>query len=285
VILLSDGHANQGDYTPQALRTRAARAVSGEYVISSVGIGQGFDETVMSTVADAGTGNFYYLPDLRELAGVFADEFAAARERVARGLEVRIQPGDGVQLVDASGLPLEHASDGVRFRPGDLFAGQQRRIWLTLRAPTHALGDVALGDVSLRFSDDRGEARDLRLVGLPQLACVAGEDDYYASFDADVYKRGSASEGMGSLKQRVAELMKAGRQEEAVSQVDGYTSQLHLTQTRALGYVIAEAAAELQELRDQRAAPEAAAPAEQNRLGKALLEAGRDDRRVGSKRK
>jgi Ca-activated chloride channel family protein len=284
VILLSDGHANQGDYTPQALRTRAARAVSGEYVISSVGIGQGFDETVMSTVADAGTGNFYYLPDLRELAGVFADEFAAARERVARGLEVRIQPGDGVQLVDASGLPLEHASDGVRFRPGDLFAGQQRRIWLTLRAPTHALGDVALGDVSLRFSDDRGEARDLRLVGLPQLACVAGEDDYYASFDSQVYRRGSRSEALGLLKQSVAAKLRAGEQEGALSEVDGYLAEMKDEQLRALGYVDSEALAPAESLRATVAAPAAARPSVQNQLGKQFLEEGRDLRRAGSKR-
>ena len=63
--------------------------MSGEYVLSAVGVGQDFDETLMSALADAGTGNFYYLPDARELAGIFAGEFASARETVARGLRVR----------------------------------------------------------------------------------------------------------------------------------------------------------------------------------------------------
>jgi Ca-activated chloride channel family protein len=284
VILISDGHANQGDHSIEALRQRAARAVGGEYVISTVGVGQGFDEVMMSGIADSGTGNFYYLPDVRQLAGVFADEFAAARERVARGLEVWLRPEGGVQLLDAAGLPLERDAGGVRFRPGDLFAGQERHVWLTLRAPTGDLGEVPLGELSLRFTDLRGEPRELRLVGLPALACVAGEDDYYAAFDAGVYRRASGSEALGSLKQKVAAFIKDGRQREAVDEVDQYLDQMKLEQTRALGYVISEDAASVAALRAAVAAPEAARPDEQNRLGKTLLEAGRDERRVGSKR-
>ncbi|MGH0033198.1 MAG: VWA domain-containing protein [Myxococcota bacterium] len=282
IVLISDGHANQGDYGVDALRGRAARAVPGEYALSAVGVGQGFDETVMSAIADAGTGNFYYLPDVRELAGVFAAEFAAARDRVAKALEVHLQPGPGVELRAAAGLPLERAPDGVRFRPGDLFAGQERRVWLTLHAPTDGPGDVALGELALRFTDADGRRRDLRLVGLPKLARVEAEDDYWASFDTDAYKR-SQGESLGALKEKVAKLMKDGRRDDAVAEVDGYMDSMQQDQLRALGYAVPEDEAAVVDLRARVAAPSAAKPEEQNRLGKELLEAGRDARRVGSK--
>lgn len=285
VILISDGHANQGDHSVEGLRSRAARAVSAEYVLSTVGVGQGFDENVMSMISDAGTGNFYYLPDVRQLAGVFADEFAAARDRVASALEVFLQPGDGVQVIDAAGLPLERGPDGVRFHPGDLFAGQERRIWVTLRVPTFTLGELASARASLAFTDDAGERRDLQLGALGTIACVAAEDDYYASFDAAVYRRGSASEAIGALKQKVAAHIKAGRQDQATAEVDAYLGKMETEQLRALGYVVASDLDEVQRLRANVSAPAAAEPAEQNRLGKELLEQGRDARRVGSKRK
>jgi Ca-activated chloride channel family protein len=285
VILISDGHANQGDHSVEGLRARAARAIQEEYVLTTVGVAQGFDENVMSTVADAGTGNFYYLPSLRALAGVFADEFASARERVASALEVLLRPGDGVRVIEAAGLPLEKTQDGVRFHPGDLFAGQERRIWLTLRTPTRNVGELALGRISLRFTDSDGERRDLELGELPQVACVAAEADYYASFAADVYRRGSGSEVIGALKQKVAAHMKAGRQAEAVAEVETHLEEMKTEQLRALGYVVSGDAESVQRLRDTVAAPSAAEPDVQNRLGKSLLEEGRDERRVGSKRK
>jgi Ca-activated chloride channel family protein len=284
VILISDGHANQGDHSLSGLRHRAGRAVASEYVLSSVGVGSGFDETVMSAVADAGTGNFYYLPDIARLSGVFAAEFASARETLASALEVVIGPGIGVAVESASGYPLERDGETVRFRPGDLAAGQERRIWIELRAPTSAEGEIPLGDLSLAYTSLDGERRQLALPALPKLACVPGEDAYFASFDREVYKRGVRFESLGRLREQVASKLRAGDQAEAVSEVEGYLDELASEQLRALDYVDAEALAPAESLRDTVAAPAAASAPVQNRLGKQLLEEGRDLRRAGSKR-
>jgi Ca-activated chloride channel family protein len=283
VILLSDGHANQGDFSHQGLRARAARAVPGEYVLSAIGVGHDFDETLMSAVADAGTGNFYYLPDARELAGIFAGEFAAARETVARGLRVELTPGPGIEVVDAAGYPLERDGARVTFRPGDLFAGQERHVWLTLRAPTGREGELPLGALGLRFHEADGATRELPPLSLPALACVAGEDAYYASFDKDIYQRAGA-ESLGRLKEQVAASLRAGRQDEAVGSVESFASEWKEEQLRALGYVVQQDADALSALHDTAAALSAAAPEVQKRLGKQLLEEGRDARRSGAKR-
>ena len=282
VILLSDGHANEGDFSAGGLRARAARAVPSEYVLSAVGVGPGFDEALMSALADAGTGNFYYLPDLRELAGIFAGEFAAARETVARGLVVEIAPGSGIELVDAAGYPLERTGSRVAFRPGDLYAGQVRRVFLTLRAPTDREGDLETGALSLRWQDPDGSGRELSPLALPSLACVVREDTYYASFDDARYRRAS-QEAIGALKEKVAASIRAGRQNEAVHELDAFSSRFQIEQQRALGAVAPEDARPLAELRAAAAAPEAARPEVQQRLGKRWLEEGRDARRSGAK--
>jgi Ca-activated chloride channel family protein len=284
LIVLSDGLANQGDYSLEGLRARAGRARTGEYVLSAVGIGDGFDETVMSALADAGTGNFYYLPDVARLSGVFADEFAAARETVARAVAVRIAPAAGVRVAGAGGYPLEPEGGAVRFHPGDLFAGQERRVWLTLHAPTESVGDVSLGEVQVEYATPEGERGRAALAALPQLTCVASDADYYASFDADRYQRANLRDSVGELKKSVARKIAAGRQAEAVAELDAYRARSETEQLRALGYVGGDEARAVEELRDAVSAPAAAAPAARNQLGKQLFESGRDDQRAGAKR-
>jgi Ca-activated chloride channel family protein len=149
MILLSDGHANQGDSSLEGLRARARRALGGESIVSAIGLGSSFDENVMSPIADAGTGNFYYLRDAAHLASIFVDEFASARETVASVLRIAFAPESGVVLTDVAGYPLEREGDTTVFYPGTLFSGQERRLWLTLRAPTNATGTIPLGNLNL----------------------------------------------------------------------------------------------------------------------------------------
>ena len=283
VILLSDGHANKGDHSLEGLRRRARRAISDEYIVSAIGLGNGFDEDVMSAIADAGTGNFYYLPDATQLASIFEDELASARETVASALRVLFEPSNGVVLRDVGGYPLEHTGDAVAFYPGALFSGQERHLWLTLRADTGRAGRIELGRLSLAFTDAAGVRHRLELESLPTLACVEQEEDYYASFDKSVYRR-SSGEVLGSLKRRVAAKMKAGDTEAAAADVSQTLEKLEEHQLRALGYAVADDVAELESLRDTISAPEAATPAVQNRLGKQLLQEGRDKSRAGAKR-
>jgi Ca-activated chloride channel family protein len=238
---------------------------------------------VMGAIADAGTGNFYYLPDLHELAGVFAGEFASARETVASGLQVALALAPGIEVMDAAGYPLSREGERVVFRPGDLFAGQQRRIWLTLRAPTDREGDVRLGEVSLAWREPDGKQHALPELSLPQLACVAGEADYYASFDRALNESANA-EALGALAEKVADEMRNGRRDEAVARWQEFSSSFSEEQKKAFGAVPEKDRAKLEALGASLTAPEAASPAVQNQLGKQLLQDGRDARRAGAKK-
>ena len=283
MILLSDGHANEGDHSHAGLRARAAAAVSGEYVLSTVGVGGGFDERLMSTLADAGTGNFYYVRELAQLSGVFAGEFASASETVAQALEVSIDPGPGVQILDAAGYPLERTRDGlVRFRPGALFAGQERRIWLSFRAETQRLGEQTLGRVRLRFVAD-GEQRELELSTPLQFACVEGEKAFRARVDRDVWGQNLATEGLNKLKQAMSHSLQKGDVKEARGAYARFRSIALLENahydSEVVEQALEEAAVMAQELDDA----VAKSPQARNEFSKRLSEEGLDGRRVGAK--
>ncbi len=223
VILISDGLANQGDSSHAGLVSRATRAARGEYVLSSVGVGDDFNESLMTALADAGTGNYYYLEGAQGLAWVFAGEFEAARATVASGLRVRIEPGTGVRVIDAAGYPLERDASGVSFQPGTLFSGQERRVWVTLTVPTHAGADFDLGRFSLDFSED-GKRQHLEFSEIPRVACVEKRDEFLAGLDEDAWGRSVVEEEYGALQKKVADYVREGRRELAVQEIDSYKS-------------------------------------------------------------
>jgi Ca-activated chloride channel family protein len=280
VVLLSDGHANEGDHSLHGLRTRVQKGVQREAIVSTVGLGDGFNESLMTSLADAGAGNFYYVRNAGELAGVFENEFASASQTVASALEVVIEPRPGVQVVDAAGYPLEHGGDHVSFRPGALFAGQERRIWVTLRAPTAEAGAIPLGAVRLAYRS-RGEMHHRAFAGTPTLACLADEAEAEASVDLGSWARSVAVDETNALKQKVSSYLQAGRADEARREVDAFVRDKKRENAQRQQAPVAESIAEAEELYD--AVGSAASPAARNMLSKELSAEGYDGRRVGAK--
>jgi Ca-activated chloride channel family protein len=286
VILLSDGHANQGDATPEGLARRSGRAIEGEYVLSTVGVGEGFDERLMSRLADAGTGNFYYVPNVAVLAGIFAEEFESARQTVASALEIRIDTPSGVEVLDAAGYPIETRAGVVIVRPGSLFAGQKRSLWVTLRVPARHEGETLLGGVSLLYSTRDGERHEARLARFPAVAAVVDQSVFVANLDKDAVESHHVEETVNRLRQSVSSLVSSGNYAAAQKKLDA----VDYLELESLGYKVEETESYqvIEKLKDD-VARAAAAPAAQqvevrNRLGKSLYEAGTDGRRKGAKR-
>ena len=287
VILISDGLANQGDPSPDGLKRRARRAAQGEYMLSTVGVGADFNEYLMTAIADAGTGNYYYLRDTENLGTVFAREFDAARATVATGLAVQIEPAPGVRVVDAAGYPLEQVDNAIVFRPGSLFAGQERRVWVTLAAPQSAAGEYDLGRFSLSYGDGR-ERTTLQLSEVPRIACVDSEDQYYSSVDVGAWGRSIVVDAYNKMQEEVAQEVQAGHRDAALQKL-----RLFKDETAAMNaHLLAPSAPVAQQLEavGQLEAQVSAAfrganqAQRQNELSKSASAAAVDARRAGSKK-
>jgi Ca-activated chloride channel family protein len=284
-ILISDGLANQGDPSPQGLTRRASRAARGEYTLTTVGVGADFNEVVMTALADAGTGNYYYLRSPQNLGSVFAAEFDSARTTVASGLEVRIDPGDGVTVLDAAGYPLERSGGEIVFRPGSLYAGQERRIWVTLSVPNHAPGDHALGRFALAYTRG-GERSTLLLDGDPRVASVGHEKEFYASVDVPAWTRSVLVDGYNKMQQEVAREVKAGRRDAAIEKVREFRTETEALNARLQSGDVQKKLDSLGKLEADVAGAFVGEnqAARQNELSKAQSAAALDERRTGSKR-
>jgi Ca-activated chloride channel family protein len=288
MLLISDGAANEGDSTPEGLTARARRAARLEYAVSSIGVGEQFNEYLMAALADAGTGNYYYLADTAQLAEVFANEFAATRETVARAVAVEIAPAPGVEVVDAAGYPLERTAGAVTFRPGTLFAGQERRIWVTLRLPDAEAGEQRLGTVQATYRHGDVE-RSLALPETPKVARVEDREAWVAGFDKASWERAVVEEDYGSLRVKVAGHVKSGRREEALEEIRAYEA---MNRELNRDFDSAAVASNLEqvekleaEVKDAFVGDEALRLQKQNVLSKTHQALSLDDRRTGAKKK
>src|SRR6266511_313727 len=88
VLLLSDGLANVGITDRGELASLARNAAAAGVGTTTIGFGDGFDEDLMTGMADAGGGRAYHAPTAEQAPGIFAEEFADETRRVVFALRI-----------------------------------------------------------------------------------------------------------------------------------------------------------------------------------------------------
>ena len=241
VLLLSDGHVNQGDRSLSGLRRRVRAAVQLEDVVSTMGIGDEFNEDLMTDLADVGTGNFYYLSRVEVLGRFFDAELRAASQTVASSVELHFAPAAGVDLVELGSYPIERIGRGDEVaivRPGNLYAGQQRTLWATLRAPTDALRDVELGTFALHYKHG-AEPHVAAAPPLAPLVCVANREAFQGGIVKAVWEEYVATEQYQNVQASLGKAIGGGDARDVDRAQRDYESNRELAQwlgsSRVLG--------------------------------------------------
>ena len=91
VILLSDGHANGGLQDPIQLGQLAAFATEHLVKTSTIGIGNGFDEKILVSIANSGQGNHFAAVKLEEAIAGLQDELDGLLQRSLTDLTCMVE--------------------------------------------------------------------------------------------------------------------------------------------------------------------------------------------------
>lgn len=221
LILISDGLANQGVTDPHALGRMAARGLAKDWVVSTVGVGNDYNEHLMTTLADHGAGNYYYLENPAAFASVFEREYRHAAAAAASGVAISVPVQDGVQLIDAGGYPIEVRDGRAIFNPGNLGFGQTRTHYLSFKVPTETSHTATIEGLQVQFRSDAGPV----VTTLPdtfRVACVESPEDVVASIRKDVWAEKVLQEDFGRLKEAVAEAIRSGDEQRAMQRIQSY---------------------------------------------------------------
>ena len=221
LILISDGLANKGITDSTRLGQMAGVAVEKEFAVSTVGVGNDFNEQLMTTIADRGAGNYYYLENPPAFAEVFQKEFFYTRATVATNVSISFPLASGISIVDAAGYPVTLQKNQAVFFPGDLRAGQTRKLFLTLQVPTGETGNFELGRIKARYRFN-GRTMETELQGFYKIACVKDQREVQASIDKTSWTEKVIREDYNRLKQEVAADIKAGKKQKALGRIHSY---------------------------------------------------------------
>lgn len=228
MILLSDGLANEGITDTRELARIAEKAVSGEFAVSTIGVGLDFNENLMSALADHGNGNYTFLEDLSALDKVLAQEFYGASRIYASDLKVKLNLSPGIEAIEASGYPIEKEGNTATLRPGHLYNGQKKTFFVTLKLPTSTLYTKGLGTGSVTLSI-KGLEQTLSLFGSEfQVACLPAEkkSEALASIAPDTFKEAWTKNNYGNLLKANADKVKAGDEAGALGTISSYRAKL-----------------------------------------------------------
>lgn len=155
VVLVGDGVPNDDREILSLVAQATARGVS----VTSLGLGNDYDETLMGRIAQQSGGRFFYVEDSAKVASFFAEEVTRLHEVVARGAVLEITTGPGVSVAGVVGRPFQSTGHGVSIHLGDLSRGEQQEIVVELAAsPAKDGANVEVLDAVLRFQDGVGGA-------------------------------------------------------------------------------------------------------------------------------
>jgi Ca-activated chloride channel family protein len=159
VILVSDGLANVGPDKPADARRLGREAAKHGIIVSTFGLGNGYDEDLLTALSQASDGNHAFIEQSRDLARILDHELGDALAVAARDIVIEIRLADGVRF--RRSLDREVTVDGqlLRVKLGQLAGGQSKQLLVELQAPEAQAGSAAdLAKVSVQAADAQGKA-------------------------------------------------------------------------------------------------------------------------------
>src|SRR5687768_1329540 len=151
-LLLTDGLANAGVTDATALAAFAADLRASSIGTSTFGVGQDFDETLLSAIADAGGGHFYFVERPEQIPDYMTSELGELLDTVAREVTVEVKHAPELEVEPFSPVAAAVGVPGIqRLLIGDLVVGQKVELVLRVRFPdmpdrAHTTAFFTIGD-------------------------------------------------------------------------------------------------------------------------------------------
>jgi Ca-activated chloride channel family protein len=158
LLLISDGHANAGEQDPKFFQEVSTKSATEKVTTSTIGLGNGYDETILEALAQGGGGAHRFAGSIDEAVGAIAAEVDDLLDKTIVNAVLRVTPTSAM-----SGAPvieivqrLPYWKDGETFvvQLGDLYSGENRRFIIDLDVPGIAsLGLCKIADITIEYLD------------------------------------------------------------------------------------------------------------------------------------
>lgn len=154
VLLVSDGHANAGETSPDVLGGLAAKAQHADAITTAtLGYGLGYDERLLSAMSRGGSGAEHFAEDPDAAAALLASEVDGLLSQAAQAMTLLVCPSPAVRSVTVhNDVTVHPVADGLQLDLGAMYAGETRRLVLSLDVPgTATLGLLEVASLRLSY--------------------------------------------------------------------------------------------------------------------------------------
>lgn len=157
VILLSDGQANVGPSSTSELGELGLAAAKQGITVSTIGLGEGYNEDLMTALAGYSDGNHFFVESASDLVAAFDSEFKDVMNVAAQNVtaEIVIKHGKPLRLLGREG---QIRGNRVSVKLNQIYANQEKYILLAIApAKNQRHGEQAVADINIRYNP-RGKA-------------------------------------------------------------------------------------------------------------------------------
>ena len=180
VVLLTDGQANAGIVDTGKLVGLARNSATRRVSTTCIGFGAGFNESLLQPMAEAGSGNYWYVESHDQMAAIFQGEIEGLVALAAQNveLEVRLTHPHVAGVSFLQSYPVETTAEGTwKVVLNDLYATSPRSLGMVFHVEDlRDLGKVQLGEIRIE-ADIMSEAGvEHRTIIMPVVANLDGED-------------------------------------------------------------------------------------------------------------
>eukprot|EP00241_Pyramimonas_parkeae_P000944 CAMPEP_0114231252 /NCGR_PEP_ID=MMETSP0058-20121206/3935_1 /TAXON_ID=36894 /ORGANISM="Pyramimonas parkeae, CCMP726" /LENGTH=561 /DNA_ID=CAMNT_0001342569 /DNA_START=148 /DNA_END=1833 /DNA_ORIENTATION=- len=158
VFLFTDGLANVGVCTTPEL-VRAMNGALESVLVANLnvftfGFGNDHDESMLSELAKASGGSYYFIESPESIPEAFADALGGLLSVVGQNMELVIHPASGLSIKVRTSYPTsEHGDDGsIKVLMGDIYSGETRDVVVEADVPA-GMEDAMLWTAELRYFD------------------------------------------------------------------------------------------------------------------------------------
>jgi len=130
IILLSDGIANVGPSSPREIRHLGSQLAERGMSVTTIGVGEDYNEDVMASLAEASDANYYYVKDTEKLPEIFNKELGEMVNVIVRDVRIEITCPDGVKPLGFIGRTEKFEDQKAVVRLSQFTPGQDRYLFL-----------------------------------------------------------------------------------------------------------------------------------------------------------
>lgn len=192
LILISDGQPTDGVIIPTELANLVGGIHHARTTVTALGVGSDYDGTLLSLLSERGGGMVGHLQDVAMLEEVLSKELTAARQAVARNVELRLN-ASGANASDAPGRTFFWEGTTPVLHLADLRPNVPTRVLVRYRSAVGYDDSLADIDATVRWSSVGGEERTTRVP--LQLVVLDDAHEVEKVRDEPVFARGVSAMG------------------------------------------------------------------------------------------